>query len=154
MVITSIPRSHVSVSLSLSCLVFFPSIKQTTEKKIISLSLSLSLSLSNIYYILREEKKKTKAFVLHYKTRSLLLLLHLLFLIFDHLLRAREKEREGDILKRNSGIAISQKPTPPRPRFFSFSGRDVNDEKLKKKKIKKKENAPTSEIAVCPVGIV
>ena len=91
--------------------------------------------------------------MLHYKTRSLLLLLRLLFLIFDHLLRAREKEREGDILKREFGNCTFPE-TYPRPRFFSFSGRDVNDEKLKKKKIKKKENAPTSEIAVCPVGIV
>jgi len=41
----------------------------------------------------------------------LFLLLRVLFLIFDHLLRAREKEKEGDILKRNSGIAISQKLT-------------------------------------------
>ena len=116
MVITSIPRSHVSlarVSLFLShVLSFFLQLNKPQKKKS-SLSLSLSLSLSNIYYILREEKKKTKAFVLHYKTRSLLLLLRLLFLIFDHLLRAREKEREGDILKRNSGIAISQKLTPP-----------------------------------------
>ena len=97
--------AHICPSLSLKCLVFFPSIKQTTEKKI-------HLSLSNIYYILREEKKKTKAFVLHYKTRlSLFLLLRVLFLIFDHLVRAREKEKEGDILKRNSGIAISQNLT-------------------------------------------
>jgi len=63
-------------------------------------------------------------------------------------LRAREKEKEGDILKRNSGIAISYK-TYLQLRFFSFSERDVNDEK---KKVKKKENAPTSEIAVCPGG--
>ena len=42
---------------------------------------------------------------------------------------------------------------PPAALLLVF-GRDVNDEKLKKKKIKKKENAPTSEIAVCPVGIV
>ena len=86
--------------------------------------------------------------MLHYKTR-------LYFsLIFD-LLRAREKEKEGDILKRNSGIAISYK-TYLQLRFFSFSERDVNDEKkkVKKKRRKKKENAPTSEIAVCPVGIV
>ena len=131
----------------MSCL--FPSINKPQKKKIIS----LSLSLSHIYYILREEKKKTKAFVLHYKTRALLfLLLRVHFLIFDHLLRAREKEKEGDILKRNSGIAISY--ITYLPRFFSFSERDANDEKLKKKRIHKKENAPTSEIAVCPVGIV
>ena len=74
-------------------------------------------------------------------------------LLFDHLLRAREKEKEGDILKRNSGIAISYK-TYLQLRFFSFSERDVNDEKkkVKKKRRKKKENVPTSEIAVCPGG--
>ena len=72
-------------------------------------------------------------------------------LLFDHLLRAREKEKEGDILKRNSGIAISYK-TYLQLRFFSFSERDEEKKKLKKKRVKKKENVPTSEIAVCPGG--
>ena len=88
--------------------------------------------------------------MLHYKTRLLLLLLlRVLFLIFDHLVRAREKEKEGEAEFGNCNF-----PETYLPRFFSFSERDVNDEKLKIKKIKKKENAPTSEIAVCPVGIV
>ena len=126
MVITS-RRAHTCPSLSLICLSFFLQLNKPQKK---NSSLSLSLRRVIYTYILREEKK-TKAFALHYKTRLLLfLLLRVLFLIFDHLLRAREKEKEGDILKRNSGIAISQKRTP---RFFSFSERD--DEK--KKKIKK-----------------
>ena len=91
-----------SLSLSLKCLVFFPPNNKPTEKKIVSLSVTET---RRIYYTPREEKKKTKAFVLHCKTRLLLfLLLRVHFLIFDHLLRAREKEKEGDILKRNSGI--------------------------------------------------
>ena len=107
MVITS-RRAHTCPSLSLICLSFFLQLNKPQKK---NSSLSLSLRRVIYTYILREEKK-TKAFALHYKTRLLLfLLLRVLFLIFDHLLRAREKEKEGDILKRNSGIAIFQKLT-------------------------------------------
>jgi len=64
----------MSVSLSqMSC--FFPSIKP--QKKFISLFLSLRRVVYT--YALREEKKKTKAFVLHYKTRLLLFSLRVLF---------------------------------------------------------------------------
>ena len=36
--------------------------------------------------------------------------------------------------------------------FFSFSERDDEKKKLKKKRVKKREDVPTSEIAVCPGG--
>jgi len=96
--------AHTCPSLSLSLsnvLSFFHQITNPQKKKS-----SLSLSLRRVVYTThREKKRKTKAFVLHCKTRLLLfLLLRVHFLIFDHLLRAREKEKEGDILKRNSGI--------------------------------------------------
>jgi len=60
-------------------------------------------------------------------------------------LRAREKEKEGDILKRNSGIAISYK-TYLQLRFFSFSERDVNDEKKKVKKKRSKEERECTDL--------
>ena len=88
-------RARTRPSLSLSnVLSFFLQLNKPQK------FISLSLSLRRVIYTctLREEKKKTKAFVLHYKTRLLLfLLLRVHFLIFDHLLRAREKEKEGDI---------------------------------------------------------
>ena len=81
-------RSHTSVSLSqMSC--FFPSIKP--QKKFISLFLSLRRVVYT--YALREEKKKTKAFVLHYKTRLLLFLLRVLFF---NIWPPFESEREGE----------------------------------------------------------
>ena len=122
-------RAHTCPSLSLICLSFFLQLNKPQKK---NSSLSLSLRRVIYTYILREEKK-TKAFALHYKTRLLLfLLLRVLFSIFDHLLRARERKRKRE-RHFKAEFGNCNFPETYLPRFFSFSERDVNDEKLKKK---------------------
>ena len=84
MVITSISyRTCLSLLYVLS---FFLQLNKPQKKSSLSLSLSL-------IYTTREKKKKTKVFKA-LQNAFVVVVVALIFLIFDHLWRAREKERE------------------------------------------------------------
>ena len=87
------PRSHASVSLSLKCRVFFPSIKQTTEK--IHLSLSV-IETRHIYSRTERRKEEDTGICVALQNACVVVLVARTFLYYLTTFWERERRRKRE----------------------------------------------------------